>query len=95
MPPLRREELDGFVEGLFGTEQSLEFPERAHRAVDILSDLRVIFDGLYELAGNPTKPVTADDIAQARRNIRELNEGGRPLDPRSGVFPARALAADC
>jgi hypothetical protein len=72
MPPLRREELDGFVEGLFGTEQSLEFPERAHRAVDILSDLRVIFDGLYELAGNPTKPVTADDIAQTRRNIGEL-----------------------
>jgi hypothetical protein len=25
----RREELDGFVEGLFGSEQSLELPERA------------------------------------------------------------------
>ena len=29
---IRREELDGFVEGLFGKEQSLELPERAHRA---------------------------------------------------------------
>ena len=28
---IRREELDGFVEGLFGKEQSLELPERAHR----------------------------------------------------------------
>jgi hypothetical protein len=38
--------------------------------------LRAIFDGLYELAGNPTKPVTADDIAQTRRNIRELTKVG-------------------
>jgi hypothetical protein len=73
---IRREELDGFVEGLFGKEQSLELPERAHRALDALSELRAIFDGLYELANNPTKPVTADDIAQTRRNIRELTKVG-------------------
>ena len=73
---IRREELDGFVEGLFGTEQSLELPERAHRALDALSELRAIFDGLNELAGNPTKPVTADDIAQTRRHIRELTKVG-------------------
>jgi hypothetical protein len=72
----RREELDGFVEGLFGKEQSLELPERAHRALDALSELRAIFDGLHELAGNPTKPVMADDIAQTRRNIRELTKVG-------------------
>jgi hypothetical protein len=73
---IRREELDGFVEGLFGKEQRLELPERAHRALDALSELRAIFDGLYELAGNPTKPETADDIAQTRRHIRELTKVG-------------------
>jgi hypothetical protein len=73
---IRREELDGFVDGLFGKEQSLELPERAHRALNALSELRAIFDGLYELAGNPTKPVTVDDIAQTRRNIRELTKVG-------------------
>jgi hypothetical protein len=73
---IRREELDGFIEGLFGTEERLEFPERAHRALDALSELRAIFDGLHELAGNSTKPVTADDIAQTRRNIRELTKVG-------------------
>jgi hypothetical protein len=51
-------------------------PERAHRSLDALSELRAIFDGLYELAGNPAKPVTADDIAQTRRNIRELTKVG-------------------
>jgi hypothetical protein len=69
---IRREELDGFVEGLFGQEQSFELPERAHRALDALSELRALFDGLYELAGNPTKPVMAGDIAQTSRSIREL-----------------------
>jgi hypothetical protein len=34
------------------------------------------FASLHELAGNPTKPVTADDIAQTRRNIRELTKVG-------------------
>jgi hypothetical protein len=51
------------VERSFGKEQSLELPERADRSLDALSELRAIFDGLHELAGNPTKPVTAADIA--------------------------------
>jgi hypothetical protein len=73
---IRREELDGFVEGLFGKEQSLELPERAYRSLDALLELRAIFDGLYELAGNPTKPVTANDIVQTRRHVRELTKVG-------------------
>jgi hypothetical protein len=73
---MRREELDGFVEGLFGKEQSIELPERAHRALDALSELHAIFDGLHELAGTPTKPVAADDFAQTRLNIRELTKVG-------------------
>lgn len=73
---IRRDELDNFVEGLFGAEESLELPERAHRAIETLSELRAIFDGLHELASNPAKPVTAKDIAEARRNVRELTNVG-------------------
>jgi len=73
---IRRDELDGFVEGLFGAKESLELPERAHRAMNALSEMRAIFDGLHELAGNPAKPVSADDISQTRRNIRELTKIG-------------------
>ena len=51
-------------------------PERAHHSLETLSELRAIFDGLYELAGNPAKPVTADDIAQTRRSVRELTKVG-------------------
>jgi hypothetical protein len=73
---IRREELDGFVEGLFGAADSLELPERAHQAIEALSELRAIFDGLHELASNPTKPVSAKDIAEIRRKVRELTKVG-------------------
>jgi hypothetical protein len=73
---IRREELDGFVEGLFGAAESLELPERAHHAIEALSELRAIFDGLHELASNPTKPVSAKDIAEIRRKVRELTKVG-------------------
>jgi hypothetical protein len=42
-------------------------PELAHRSLDALSELRATFDGLYELAGNPIKRVTADDLVQTRQ----------------------------
>jgi len=35
-----------------------------------------LFDGIFKLADNPTKPVTANDIAQTRRDIRELTKVG-------------------
>jgi len=73
---IRREELDGFVEGLFGAKESLELPERAHRAMNALSEMRAIFDGLHELTCNPAKPASADDIPQTRRNIREMTKIG-------------------
>jgi hypothetical protein len=60
----------------FGKEQSLELPERAHRSLDALSERRAIFDGLYEFTGNPTKTVTADDIVQTQRHVRELTKIG-------------------
>ena len=62
------------MEGLFGAAESLELPERAHHAIEALSELRAIFDGLHELASNPTKPVSAKDIAEIRRNVSELTK---------------------
>ena len=39
---MRRQELDGFVEGLFGQEDVVDLPERAHRGLDILGELRAL-----------------------------------------------------
>jgi hypothetical protein len=39
----RREELDGFVDGLFGVKDVVDLPERSQRAIDTLAEARVLF----------------------------------------------------
>jgi hypothetical protein len=82
---IRREELDGFVEGLFGQEQSFELPERAHRALDALSELRAIFDGLYELAGKSDKDRDGGWYRTDPPQHSQADEGRWTWDPRGGV----------
>jgi len=46
---MRREELDGFVEGLYAGEEVLELPERGHRALGDLAEMRAIFAGVVDV----------------------------------------------
>ena len=64
----------GFIQGLFGSEEGLALPKRACRALEALSEAGGLFNGVYEVAGNPTKPASAEDIVQTRRHIRELTK---------------------
>ena len=70
---MRREEVDGFVEGLFGAAESIDLPEKAHRALNILSDLRAILEGVRSVASDENKPATAADLAGTLRHLRELS----------------------
>lgn len=69
---LRREELDGFVEGPFGDKESLDLPERAHRALGALAEIRAMLDGAQLLAEDPTKPAPPGEIAATLGHFREL-----------------------
>ena len=69
---LRREELEGFVEGLFGDKESLDLPERAHKALGTLAEIRAMLDGAQVLADDPSKPAAPDDIAATIGHFREL-----------------------
>jgi len=69
---VRREEIDGFVEGLFGKEEALDLPERAHRAMTALSEARAILEGARALAADPTKPASAESVAGTIPRIREM-----------------------
>jgi len=67
---IRQEELQGFRDGLFGAEESLDLPEQAHKALGILSEIRAMLKGTAEVASNPDKPGTD---AEAASLIRTLN----------------------
>ncbi len=69
---LRREELEGFADGLFGEEESLDLPERAHKALGVLGEIRAMLEGAQVLAEDPTKPAASDDIAVTIGRFREL-----------------------
>lgn len=73
---IRREELEGFVEGLFGKAESLDLPERAHRALELLSEVRVFWEAMRDLAADPTKPAVRDELAKAVAHARELTRIG-------------------
>jgi len=69
---LRREELDGFVEGFFGDEEHLDLPERAHKALGALAEIRAMLEGTPVLAEDPTKPAAPDDIAVTIGHFQKL-----------------------
>ena len=69
---VRRQELDGFVEGLFGLEEHLDLPERAHKALGVLTEMRAILAGAINLLDDLSKPTEPDDLKALARNIQEL-----------------------
>jgi hypothetical protein len=69
---LRRQELEGFVEGLFGDKESLDLPKRAHKALDILAEIRVMLEAARELADDPSKPAEPADVVATLGHFREI-----------------------
>ena len=71
---MRRQELDGFIEGLFGSKETLDFPERAHRGFDALAEIRALFAAVLDLAGDETKPGTGKEMETTLRHMREMTK---------------------
>ena len=69
---VRGEEIDGFVQGLFGSAEGIDLPEKAHRALNVLAEMRAMLQGVRNLATDETKPASAADIIGTLRNLREL-----------------------
>jgi len=69
---LRRQELEGFVEGLFGKEEALDFPERAHRGLGALGEMWALFEGA--VARDETKPGTVRDMEKTLRLLRQMTK---------------------
>ena len=71
---IRIDELEGFIDGLFGDEEAIELPERAHEALKNLREINAMLHGIIELLGRqPAPPASADDVAGTLRNVRELS----------------------
>ena len=69
---IRCQELDGFVEGLFGDEETIGLPERAHRGLETLSEMRALMAAVVQMARDETKAATDQDLQTSLRNVREM-----------------------
>jgi len=78
----RQQEIEGFVEGVFGHHESLDFPESAHHAMQVLQDLRGMFSGVIHLLDNPNPQ---DDDSSLPGLVTNLNEVSRILEAEMNV----------
>ena len=69
---VRSQELDGFVEGLFGAEEHINLPERAHKAIGVLADIRAMLAGVINLLDDSSKPAEPEDLKGMVRNIQKI-----------------------
>jgi hypothetical protein len=69
---IRRQELDGFIEGLFGAEKTLDLPGRAHRSLNVLSELRSLIAGMCDVAMDASKAASASDIEDTLQHMKEM-----------------------
>jgi hypothetical protein len=74
---VRLEELDGFIEGLFNGEDAIDLPERAHKAVGYLCELRAMMAGICELV---SRAPDAADRAQLETTFKHLRELTRIME---------------
>jgi hypothetical protein len=70
---IRRQELDGFVEGLFSDAEELDLPAKASAALDTLGEVRAMIAGVHEVASDAGKPAGLSDIATTMKHLRELS----------------------
>jgi hypothetical protein len=71
---IRCQELDGFVDGLFGDKATIGLPERAHRGLETLSEMRAMMAAVVQMARDGTKAVTGQDLQTTLRNVGELTK---------------------
>ena len=73
-PLMRRQELDGFIEGLFGHEEVVDLPRRAHRGLDELGQMRALFEAVVHLVEGDTKQPIDKGVETTLRRMREMTK---------------------
>lgn len=70
---LRRvQELQGFVDGLFGPEEEMLLPQKAHDAVQALVELHSMFGSVATLLADEEKPASTHELKVLLRNLQQL-----------------------
>jgi hypothetical protein len=69
---MRAQELKGFVDGLFGSDDEMLLPQKAHAALVALAELRAMFDGAAGLLADQSKPAPEQELKALLRNLQQM-----------------------
>lgn len=69
---MRRQEIDGFVEGLFNGQDEIDLPEKASASLDIIAELRAMLASTHALVTDETKAGSDEECAATLKQIQEL-----------------------
>ena len=68
----RKQEIAGFVAGLFGKEAQLHLPEKAHAALRSLAEVHSMFVASADLLADQTKPAPEQSLVEFARNAQKM-----------------------
>lgn len=69
---MRRQEIDGFVEGLFNGREEVDLPEKASASMNVLGELRAMLAGAHTLAADDTKIASDREFAPTLKHVKQL-----------------------
>jgi hypothetical protein len=69
---MRAQELKAFVDGLFGTNDEMLLPLKAHEAVVALAELHAMFEGASGLLADDTKAAPDPELKGLLRNLQQM-----------------------
>jgi hypothetical protein len=69
---MRKQEINGFIDGLFGKEERLLLPEKAHRALLSLAEVHAMFAGAAQLLSDPAQLATEQSLAEFAHHAQRM-----------------------
>ena len=69
---VRGQELEGFIDGLFNGQDRIDLPERAHRALGHLGELRAMMAGIEDLVAQDIQAESRTELETTFKHLREL-----------------------
>ena len=69
---VRKQEIEGFMDGLFGPHEEIDLPESAREAVEVLGEIRAMFAGAITLLEDAGMPAAPDDLKGLSGNLHGL-----------------------
>ena len=71
---MRRQELDGFIEGLFGGQDIADLPERADRSLRDIGEFRGLFGAVLNVVKDNAIEATTPSLETTLRHMREITK---------------------